>query len=646
MPPRTSRPDHRLRLGLTLLLVLQAAGAWLPATWLWGLDHLAWCPVPVRVLVPLIGLVVVWAPFDRPAIRLATLVGERLLNNRVLTYGLLPACGAVAGWLLRDRIHMLGDGLTLSGMLAIDRLFHGFDLMTYHLVARLRQLAGGGDELAAMQTFAIVSWVCGAAWVATAGWAARNLTRHATGRLLLYGLLLFFTPVQLFLGYVEAYAPLAVALLAFFTSVLLYWRGQVRLIVVAATWSVGLFCHLNALFVAPLLLAVLLRPGPGESDPWSQRLLTLVWPPLAALALVVLAYLAAGYDLAALRHDFAHFGEGEGVLVSLSGRDGLLNWRHWKDVLNGVLLLVPLPVLLLTTTRTRDAVRSPSCPHTGWLVGVSGWLLVLLAALHLKLGAPRDWDLLAPHMSLVVLAAWCRVAEDKTGTLFSAAEVIRVLVVALVLCAPWFGLNADAGRSLDRIQAVSTDLAPFPHGLVHEQLANHLRYHDDVTGEAHHLAQASRICPGNPRFSMAYAGHLLKQGHRTEGLAVLDDILARDPDYVPGVEARRHRPTDSRGLRRRLDSGPSSAGTPGPGRGIGAGSRRHRQGAGVERRGHRRLPPVPGRRSLAAATAVDDRRALLLRPALRRCRTGLPSARAARSEPDQGAHRSGRMHLA
>ena len=68
------------------------------------------------------------------------------MNNRVLTFGVLPVCGAVVGWLLRDRVHILGDGLTLSGMLAIDRLFHGFDLMTYHLAARLRQLIGGGDE--------------------------------------------------------------------------------------------------------------------------------------------------------------------------------------------------------------------------------------------------------------------------------------------------------------------------------------------------------------------------------------------------------------------------------------------------------------------------------------------------------------------
>ena len=96
--------------------------------------------------------------------------------------------------------------------------------------------------------------------------------------------------------------------------------------------------------MAPLLLAALLHPGPQDTTPWPRRLLTLAWPPLLVLALVALAYLVAGYDLAAFRHDFAHFGEGEGVLVSWSGRDGLLNWRHWKDVLNGVLLLVPLPV--------------------------------------------------------------------------------------------------------------------------------------------------------------------------------------------------------------------------------------------------------------------------------------------------------------
>ena len=179
--------------------------------------------------------------------------------------------------------------------------------------------------------------------------------------------------------------------------------------------------------------------------------------------------------------------------------------------------------------------------------------------------------------------------------MFPAADVIRVLAVALVLCAPWFGLNADAGRSLDRIQAVAADLAPFPHGLVHEQIANHFNYHGDLEGETRHLAQASQICPGNLRFSVAYAGNLLKQSRqRRRPRRSRRDSHAR-PGLRPGPEARYHRPADTEGFPGRPGSGASLAGTPRPGRGIGAGSRRHRQGAGIERRGHRRLPPVAGR---------------------------------------------------
>ena len=57
------------------------------------------------------------------------------------------------------------------------------------------------------------------------------------------------------MGYAEAYAPLAVALLVFLTLLLLHTRHEEPLWKVGAAWAVALFLRLNALFLGPLLAA-------------------------------------------------------------------------------------------------------------------------------------------------------------------------------------------------------------------------------------------------------------------------------------------------------------------------------------------------------------------------------------------------------
>jgi len=527
----------KIQAGLTILLVLMVAGTWLPPTWLWGLNHGAWLSWPARLGLPALALLLVWSVLGRRfGDWLTRWPAGRLLDHRPVAFGLVPVLGAVVFWLLRDRTNMLGDGQTLAVMVEGDNLFHGFDFMTYHLLALIYQTTGRGGEPAAIQVFAVASCLSGAAYLGVAAWSVRRLADSPPAKILLYSLLIFFSPLQLFFGYMEVYAPLTVALLIFLTYFMLYQENRSGLVSVAVAWSCALFLHLNALFLAPLLVVAVLRPPAGKQAPLSRRILTVILPVLVVLVLAGVIYTMSGYDLARFQTDFGHIGRGSGILTSLNGQDGLLTWRHLKDVLNLLLLLIPIPLVLLIAGRKIQPEKRRADPMGRLLLAGSIWLVALLCLVHMKLGAVRDWDLFAPHMSLLVLAGWYQMTGGRKGTSPSHILVGRLVTVAVALAVPWFALNSSPERSLARLEAVSADQAPYRQGLLHEQLA----YHHEVAGNRdeviRHYRRSGEVCPGNPRFHAIYGTYMLNLGYVGEAVAAYDRAVAADSTYVYGLK--------------------------------------------------------------------------------------------------------------
>ena len=97
---------------------------------------------------------------------------------------------------------------------------------------------------------AVASTVTGMFYLAAAAWSARRLGRQPGERLLLYALLAGAAAWQLYAGYVECYAQLAVCLLLFATTLLQHERGEATLTLPAIWFAAALFWHLNALFLA------------------------------------------------------------------------------------------------------------------------------------------------------------------------------------------------------------------------------------------------------------------------------------------------------------------------------------------------------------------------------------------------------------
>ena len=270
-----------------------------------------------------------------------------LPGQRLAAYVAAPVVGAFLFWVLRCRTYFLGDGWLLGEMAAAGIRYGGFNFIHYHIVAKFFSTLTHPVEADAFRLFAGTSFAAGVLYLIASAWSARNLSKDNGERILLYSLLVFFAPVEMFMGYVECYSILMVFMLLFFAAMTLHYRKNLPLWVPGAAFGLGLAFHLGALFFAPLLLVPLFWPARRAPRSVLRRLAFVTLPVVAAMGLAGGLYLLEGYNRARFESDFIKTRETQKLLVTLLDSRGFLSWRHWKDVLNLLLLVAPVPLMML-----------------------------------------------------------------------------------------------------------------------------------------------------------------------------------------------------------------------------------------------------------------------------------------------------------
>ncbi|MCK4411956.1 MAG: tetratricopeptide repeat protein [Candidatus Eisenbacteria sp.] len=565
---------RRLRFALTGLFLLQGLGGFLPGSLLWGLNHLAYAPTPIRLALPLAGLLLLWTPLHRPLGRwLIHIAAPLLLGRRWVAFLLLPGLAMGIFWLLRCRLHFLGDGWLLGELLHRGLPFHGFDFLDYYLHARLYAWLGLESEPAAFRLFAVVSTVAGGGYVAAVAWSARRLTADPGERLLLFGLLLCFAPVQMFAGYVECYALLAVALLLVLTLFVLHYRERLPSYWPAAVYGVALAIHLDALFLAPLPAALILRPPAWNRASLGRRLASVVAPVVACLILAGVLLLLGGYSERWFNHDFIANRGDHPLLVPLLGERGLLRLTHAKDILNLLLLLAPVPLALLAAVGRRGTAdgeggwdrrkderkderkgrrkderkgrrkdrrkdrtenRRGSARIERLLLLTAAWLLFLMVVLHMRLGVVRDWDLFAAQAPVFVFAAFF-LWHGRTAGDARAGLVAMALSAGLLLAGPWFWLNAGTDRSLARFRDVITDIPQFPRAYAHEEIAKYFRKSGNLDEAMREYEICATIHPTNARFHALRGALLYSRGDQEAAQGVFERVCELDSLNVTAI---------------------------------------------------------------------------------------------------------------
>lgn len=527
-----------LRALLSALFVLQGLAAFQPGPALWGLHHLAYLPPALRPWPPLIGLALLWSPAgERFGAWLGRRVAPMIFDRRWVLYGLVPLLGAGLFWVLRVRTHFLGDGWLLGELVHRGVLFHGFDFVGYHLHARLYQALGWHGEAQAFLLFALVSLFAGWLHLIAVGWAARRWSGDPGERLLLYLLLVACASSLVFCGYVEAYALLVVALALFALLVAAHYATGVPAWVAGVAFGAALAMHLDALFLAPLLLLLALQPAQRRSGR-VRHALALGLPAAAGFLAGVAILHLGGYHAGWLELEFLRPEGRPQILREAGGPEGWLQARHLKDVANLLVLLAGTPLAMIAAAlveRLRARRREGQVPWLarGEAVLLAGcsWVVLLAVALHLRLGMARDWDLFAAPAAVFPAAAlllW----RGRGGERERRRLLGWVGGAALLLALPWFWVNAGEERSLRRFESVVADLPPFARAYALEEIG---KYHRKADRDEEALA-AYRACveifPGNPRFRGALGALLYDRGDLAGAEAELLRVVAADTSIV------------------------------------------------------------------------------------------------------------------
>lgn len=352
-------------------------------------------------------------------------------------------------WFLRARTQFLGDGtvwlvgiqkgyVTARNEPLAAGLWFGFSWL-------LRAL----DLPVTADTLGILSILCGAGAVAIAWGLARELAAAGVGRALALVLLLTLGVSQLYFGYIESYPPAAMFVLGYLWLGLRRARGAGSSLLLPAALALCVGGHFGNAALYPSYVYLVLR---GPEPRWQRVALALAAPLLALGLLLAIGsqpreWLQAYYD------------------ATPGKAYGFFSLTHASEIMNGYLLILPIPLLLIAARLAGRKRGGPGATVAETLRSIppDAVFLVLAAlpgaALHAYLRPPlppaQDWDLsailLLPAAVLAIRAGRDLIASLRVpGRLGLAAVAIGSLL-------PFVLVNASEEPSVRRF---ATILAP------------------------------------------------------------------------------------------------------------------------------------------------------------------------------------------
>jgi tetratricopeptide (TPR) repeat protein len=370
-------------------LLFLTAHAWAAAAggqW-WGL-HFA------RYLDP--GRILVCVAAGAFVARTIATSGKDFGKHPALSRWLLPTAAFAAFWLLRDRMHFLGDGSVFSEVRAEWSAWASREPLG-HVLAHTIHSVSDSTGIDFHRLFELWSCALGAVLVAVLAHADRET--KSGGYLL--ALSLTTGAIQLFFGYIEHYPPVALVTVLLLLEMRRLLDRPRTLLISFGLFVLALFLHLSSVILIPALGFAVLRQ-------WELRT-----PRARALALVetagvaVAAFFAWEAIFGNIPHAPSLFGY-LGVLLNTtqyltgSTHDAssiappLFSARHLLAFLNLQLLLVPIALPLAIAGLIRVGIRKLwSRPWEFSLALASAGYFAAQFLFDPYLGAPRDWDTLA-----------------------------------------------------------------------------------------------------------------------------------------------------------------------------------------------------------------------------------------------------------
>jgi hypothetical protein len=554
-PKGRSSDDRKLirplTLSVQLVFVLVAVAAFLPQSRLWGVNHLTFYSVPVRV-VALVFLALMFVPGTSRRLYAALLFVSRVIKtggtNVDVALTVIAVASVVLFWSFRASTNLLGDGQLIAqsfeaswkghekvimrsakAIVLEERISPGATLVYYGAAKAITGVFERGPVWA-IRLF--IAWM-GAVLVYIILGLARRGPFSPEVRLWLLVLTLFSTTMQLFFGYIENYSPLVFTGVLYLVMGFVVIHGGGRLWMLIVLFLLTFYAHIQAVLLGPSLLYLILW---RSLEKRRERVERFAGPALTAIT--VLGAIAAG---------FTSIGD---YYLPLSGGKwfyGMFSPLHFADVLNEAMLLMPiLPLFVVMAWVNRSLARRPfgyragtGGEARGWFAMTAEWHFVILILvpcfLYLflfkpEIGMARDWDLFTMSMlglvplALLIINRFFRATKMQ---LSAASFTVPAIAIYVVLTVAWVGINASPTRSAERFEHI-LEYDRTHAAYAYETLA--IFYHDRGNiAKATELMEIACAGASNPRQLVRLAMYYEKLEGKEKAIELMRRTLADHP---------------------------------------------------------------------------------------------------------------------
>ncbi len=550
--PAAPRPTLRpLVVVLLAVYALIAAASFLPHAQLWGVNHLAFYSLPIRIAVLLLLGVAFLPPVARTVHAALLRFSQALKSGGRVVDALLPAVAVLSVflfWTLRTSTNLLGDGQLIAQSfeaaaqgnddvvmrspkaIVLEEAIAPGGTLAYYGAARLGTFLFKKSPVWGIRFF---NCLLGAVFVYLLLRIARRASLSSESRLWLIVLALFSSPIQLFFGYVEMYPPFVIAGFLYLIAGLKTLRERRRLWLPAALFVVAVYTHIQAMLFAPSLLYLVAQRVSRDRSAVEKY----TWPTLTMLT--VAAAVIAGFTKFN-RYYLPFRGDEKSY--------GLLSFVHLADIANELLLLMPVLPLFVgmlwiarSLRRTGGREKPDASPDaTAWFTTTGEWQYVTLILVPFvtylllfkpEIGMARDWDLFtAANLGLVPFALLVLNRYQRlTKTPSTAAFTTPAVAICVALTVAWVGINASPTRSTERSERI-LEYDRTHASYAYENLA--IFYHTDgKLDKAIAMMEEATEVSHNPRQYTRLAMFLDERGRADEALRLMRNVVAKHPAY-------------------------------------------------------------------------------------------------------------------
>lgn len=427
------KAERYLWLAFLATLALFVLGFSFPEQRLWGMSQWAYFPWPyaaaVFILTALFALLAGWilrrtAAMDQP----------RALSSHYMYFGLaLVLVLGAAFYLLRARIHFLGDGYTLLANLASDEPIVKWRNLGETLARQfVYSLLEGDNSWRSLTAYQVVSISGGLFFTTTVVICARFLFEAARDRVLFSLGVLSGGYMLLFFGYAEHYS-LFVPVVGLFALVgLLVTLGRLHRLWILVPVGLAVFLHIFGFILIPAALYLLLQ-GTRVQSSWGRFAL---WV-RAAVGLAVMAGIVVPFYYYYTSSFFFRFSLVPVIQdqFTLEGYT-MFSLKHLADVAN--LLIMLFPGLLVAAASIVSA--GPGKRRFGhdymFLLVLLVTSIVVVFVIDPNLGMPRDWDLFAFSGISVVVSGFYMILRLSSGARTATLAALLAILLGFMSLIP------------------------------------------------------------------------------------------------------------------------------------------------------------------------------------------------------------------